>query len=604
MSVIPDNRDSIDQIKERLDIVTLIEKSVRLKKAGKNYLGLCPFHGEKTPSFIVSPDIQRYKCFGCGKSGDIFNFTQELENLEFGEVLEKLANEAGVELVKRKENKSISDAIDINEEGMKFFMQQLDLPNNRKAKEYLTNRGLKEDAIKRFSIGYSGSYNSLLKHFRTKKGVTRKALLDSGLFTEKNGEVKDRFINRIMFPIRSVSGKVIAFTARQMPGDDFGPKYLNTPETTLFHKRDTLFGIYEAKNEIRKNRYAILCEGSTDVIAAHMSGFANCVAPLGTGLTQQQIQLLKRYCDTLLFLFDSDSAGQKAIERGFKLASQEGMNTYSSSTAPYKDIDEMLKASPTEAAKVCRPKVDTFTYLIESKLKDLDITEKSEYDMIINYALDLLTDVKVQTNLIYYQKKFYSLTNIKLNLSQLHSKDRENKGDLQNTPRGSENRNVNWYNNADRNSSPQQKKKYLWSDREIYYIALILRENHFLSLLDIEKEIFQNVEIKEFITQVQSRPKEDISHVQTKDLLLWSDLSENVKKMLEELHFKLDTMPLTTSEPHKEIKNVYSRIKSDSITRQMQNLRVKIASAEAVGNDDLVNQLTDQILLLSKELNK
>ena len=229
------NRNQIEEIKERLDIVQVVEKYVELRPTGKNYSGRCPFHQEKTPSFIVSPDIQRYKCFGCGKSGDIFNFVQEIESLDFPETLEKLAKQAGVELQKTPVNSKYKRLEEINYLATKYYYKELKA--DKKASEYIKERQFKDEIIKEFGVGYAPRYPKLLDYLQKEGKFNKSELLESGLFTLKENKVREKFYDRIMFPIRSTRGKVVGFSGRIMPGNDYGPKYMNTPETPIFHKK-------------------------------------------------------------------------------------------------------------------------------------------------------------------------------------------------------------------------------------------------------------------------------------------------------------------------------------------------------------------------------
>lgn len=569
-----DNRDTINLIKDSIDIVSLIERSVRLKKAGKNFLGLCPFHNEKTPSFIVSPDIQRYKCFGCGKSGDIFNFVQETENIDFVETLKKLAEEAGVKLEQKKGSEKFSDLIEVNETAMKIFESQLD--QNKDVQKYLEERGLSKESIKHFNIGFSGSYNSLLKSIRSKKQYSKTQLLNSGLFTEKEGSVKDRFIKRVMFPIKSVSGRVIAYTGRQMPGDDFGPKYLNTPETPVFHKRETLFGIYESKNEIRKERYALLCEGSTDVISAHSIGIRNIVAPLGTGLTDQQVLLLKRYTENLHFIFDADQAGEKAVERGFKIAAKYGMNTYAGSTTPYKDIDELIQSDPEKAKKVCRPKVDSFTFLLNLQLNKRDITKMKDYNYIFNYAKELLSHVTNPVHKKFYIEKLRSIAKIDLNEPASQKSDASTDTNL-----------------------TKDRHRYLWSNKENYFLALVLRDNYVKNLEKVDEKFFFDPLTKEVLIYLKNNPES-----KNQDLIDQTDISHEAKALLEAIFFNLDSLPNSGLDTKDELNEVYERIKAEFKNKLLQRLRVQLATAEESENEEVIKKTTAKIKDLMKEIKK
>ena len=322
--------NEINEIKNRLDVVDVIGKYVQLRQAGKNFTGLCPFHTEKTPSFIVSPELQRYKCFGCGETGDILNFVQKIENIDFPETLEKLAKQAGVKLEKRERNSKYERLEEINNKAAIYFYKAL--LANKQALEYVKNRGYSLESIKSFGIGYAPGGQELLSYIQKVSKYSKQELLESGLFSDKEGKIRGKFFKRIMFPIRSSSGKVIAFTGRILPGDTFGPKYMNSPETPIFHKKENFYGQYESRQSIRKENLVIMCEGTTDVISAHQCGVNNIVAPLGTALTKEQLEKLSKLTKNILFLFDSDSAGQMALERGFILAQDYKFNCFAANT--------------------------------------------------------------------------------------------------------------------------------------------------------------------------------------------------------------------------------------------------------------------------------
>ena len=406
------SNNQIEEIKNKLDIVQVVEKYVKLKRAGKNYAGLCPFHTEKTPSFIVSPDLQRYKCFGCGETGDIFNFVQKIENIDFPEALEKLAKQAGVELKKRKISYRYKTLEEINHLATKYYYNQL--KNDKNALNYLTERGFTAESIKQFAIGYAPKKPQLRSFLFKTKAFTSKELLESGLFVKKNAVLKEKFYDRIMFPIRSRKGTVIAFTGRILPKNKWGPKYMNSPETPIFQKRDNVFGQYESRQEIRKNDLIIMCEGSTDVISAHQHGIKNIVAPLGTSLTTEQLQYLSNMSKNFLFIFDSDTAGQNALIRAFKIASELKLNPYATDTSPYKDIDELLLKKPKDMKRRIENKKEAFSFILSNYTKDKSINRLEDMNKIKNLINILLESVKDKTTKELYIKKVKRIYKIDL----------------------------------------------------------------------------------------------------------------------------------------------------------------------------------------------
>lgn len=322
-------RSEIDEIKSRLNIVDVLSSYIKLEKAGINYRACCPFHKEKSPSFFVSPSRQIWHCFGgCNEGGDIFKFLMKIENIEFGEALRILAQKAGVELKtinqeeakREKSEKEISYAI--CELSAKFFELYLkETSTGKKAMEYLKERGVKDETVKEWRIGYAPNTWSKLSEFLIGKGYERDKIIKAGLAIEKEGnKFFDRFRGRIIFPICDVMGKVAGFTGRVFGDNDDAAKYLNTPNTLLYDKSRIIFGFDKAKNAIKENEFCILVEGNMDCIMSHQAGMKNCVAVSGTALTEYHLNILKRHTSKLVLSFDMDLAGNNATKKAIRQA--------------------------------------------------------------------------------------------------------------------------------------------------------------------------------------------------------------------------------------------------------------------------------------------
>lgn len=308
----------LEDIKTRLDIVDVISDYIELRRAGQNYKGLCPFHSEKTPSFVVSPDKQIFHCFGCGVGGNIINFVMRYENLSFPESLKLLAKKAGIDLrgYKLGSDEGIRERlIEIHKEASRLFAEGL--RKSRLASTYLMDRGIEDETIRVFSLGYAPRQWHFLYNCLKGQGYSDPLILQSGLATSGERGIYDTFRDRIMFPISDIHGNVIAFGGRVM--DESQPKYLNSPDTPLFKKGETLYGLNLAREWIRKNGYAIIVEGYFDVIACHQHGFNNTVAPLGTALTAGHLQKLKRFSKRAVLVFDGDEAGRSAARRSIPM---------------------------------------------------------------------------------------------------------------------------------------------------------------------------------------------------------------------------------------------------------------------------------------------
>lgn len=346
------DNDIIEEVRSRNDIVDVISQYVHLQKKGSSYFGLCPFHNEKTGSFSVTPSKQMYYCFGCGAGGNVFTFLMEYENFTFSEAMEALADRAGVELPKqemssqaRQEADRRSRLFEINKEAAKYFYSLLRSEKGKQAYAYFTKRELSPETMQKFGLGYSDKYSDDLYRYLRSKGYEDELLKDSGLVTmdERRG-AHDKFWNRAMFPIMDANNKVVAFGGRVM--GDGEPKYLNSPETMIFNKSRTLYGLHLARRT--KMPQFILCEGYMDVIALHQAGFDNAIASLGTALTSGHANMIKRYGKDVYLSYDSDGAGTKAALRAIPILKEAGITCKVINMKPYKDPDEFIKALGAE----------------------------------------------------------------------------------------------------------------------------------------------------------------------------------------------------------------------------------------------------------------
>ena len=370
--------DIIEEVRMKNDIVDVISQYVRLTRRGSSYFGLCPFHNEKTPSFSVTPSKQMYYCFGCGAGGNVYNFVMQYENYSFGEALSHLAERAGVELPKIEYSKEArakaekrAALLEINKKAAQYFYYQLRREGGKNAHDYLTGRGLSEETIRKFGLGYSDKYSDDLYKYLKSQNYSDDLLRESGLFNVDDLQgMYDKFWNRAMFPIMDVHNKVIGFGGRVM--GDGEPKYLNSPETPIFDKSRNLYGLNFARTT--KKPQFLLCEGYMDVIALHQAGFDNAVASLGTALTAGHANLLKRYTKEVYLTYDSDGAGVKAALRAIPILKEVGITTKVINMRPHKDPDEFIKALGAEAYQ------DRIDHAENSFMFEIRILEQ-QYDM-------------------------------------------------------------------------------------------------------------------------------------------------------------------------------------------------------------------------------
>lgn len=344
------SRQIIDEVISRNDIVDVISGYIKLKKNGSSYVGLCPFHNEKSPSFSVSGSRQLYHCFGCGAGGNVVTFVMEYEKFTFPEAVKALADRINMELPEveyneqERRDRGIRDKLlEINKFAATYYYKQLRTEHGQLGLDYLKKRGLSDETIQRFGLGYSAQGSSVYRYLK-EKGYDDDILKESGLFSYERG-ISDKFFNRVMFPIMDINNKVIGFGGRVM--GDAKPKYLNSPETKLFDKSRNLYGLNIARASRKDN--LIICEGYMDVISLHQAGFNQAVASLGTALTPGQARLMKRYTDNVLITYDSDEAGVKAAMRAIPILKEAGLSTKVINMRPYKDPDEFIKALGAEA---------------------------------------------------------------------------------------------------------------------------------------------------------------------------------------------------------------------------------------------------------------
>lgn len=369
----------IEEVRSKNDIVDVISSYVKLQKKGSSYFGLCPFHNEKSPSFSVSREKQMYYCFGCGAGGNVFTFLMEYGNYSFQEALKYLADRAGVELPEAEYSKEARERADqkailleINKVAAQYFYVQLKSPQGAHALSYLKDRGLSDEMIHSFGLGYSNKYSNDLYQYLKSKGYRDELIVKAGLVTvdERYG-VSDKFWNRVMFPIMDSNSRVIGFGGRVM--GDAKPKYLNSPETMIFDKSRNLYGLNRARSS--RKPYFLLCEGYMDVISLHQAGFSNAVASLGTALTPGHASLIKRYVKEVYLTYDSDEAGTKAALRAMPILKDVGITARIIRMEPYKDPDEFIKHLGAEAFEERIHKArNGFMFGLEVLERDYDLT--------------------------------------------------------------------------------------------------------------------------------------------------------------------------------------------------------------------------------------
>lgn len=397
------SQNTIQQILGRLDILDVVGEFVKLKKRGSNYLGLCPFHNEKTPSFTVSPAKELYKCFGCGKSGNTISFIMEHEKYSYVDALKWLANKYGIEIEEtfqsneQREQMQVAESLYIiNAFAQQFFSKSLFETEEGQdiGLAYFKERGFREDIIKKFQLGYSPEQRDAFTKEAIAKQYNTELLIKTGLVANRNDQLMDNYRGRVIFPIHNHSGKVLGFGARILKSNDKAPKYINTPENEIYIKSKILYGSYFARQAIDKADECLLVEGYTDVVSLHQAGIENVVASGGTSLTPDQLRLIKKYSNNLTIIYDGDAAGVKAALRGLDLALEEGLNVKLVLIPDKEDPDSYVNKVGASVFRdfIQKNKKDFILFQLEVALKDAgnDSARKSE---VVNKMAETISKI-------------------------------------------------------------------------------------------------------------------------------------------------------------------------------------------------------------------
>ena len=586
--------DTVSQIKQNLDITDVIAGYISVKKSGKNYKALCPFHSEDTPSFMVSPELQIYKCFGCGEAGDIFNFVEKMEGVDFNSALEILAEKAGVKIERRQHDpnyKKKAKAFEINLMAAEFYHYLLmKHKSGRKALEYLKKkRGFDDRTIRAFKLGYAPNTWDTLYQFLNKKGHSDENLLITGVvMARRSGEgFIDKFRGRIVFPFVDVSGKIVGYSGRDVVGRD--PKYLNTQETIVFNKSAFLYGLDKAKAAVKKDG-AIFVEGQMDVIKAWQNDITNVVAASGTSLTSVQLKIISRYTKELTFCFDSDDAGLNATARALALAEPFDFDVkVAMIPESYDDLDDYLKESAGAAKKALKNPIPIYDFYLANALKKYKKETAYGKKRIVEYLAPVFSKISNNVVLDHYVKELsekISTSEEAIRGALKEPKEFKSKEDEK---------------KSKENAKMQQEMK---KSPEEYLLALLLKARldtmgQFLYKLDsedftVERNTIIFEELKKYI---DSKPEEfDIKY-----------FTEKIDPKFKELTLEMylwDLGDLTSNRILfvREIESAISRIEKESIKRKLKKISEQIKLAEIEKDAKKIEELSKEFSELSKKL--
>ena len=584
------SEEILEKIKSQNDIVDVISERVRLRKSGRNFTGLCPFHNEKTPSFSVSQEKQIYKCFGCGEAGNVISFVMKEKNLPFIEAVKYLANRANIPLEMNNGEKSKSakkkDLLyRVNVEAAKFFFSNL--MNNQNAKEYFLNRGIKEETIKKFGLGFANdSWNSLMFYLR-KKGINDVLLEEAGLISvnKEKGRKYDRFRNRVMFPVFDYQGRVIGFGGRVL--DDSKPKYLNSPETLVFQKGTNLYGLNFALKHNMSERYFVIVEGYMDLISLHQYGITNVVASLGTALTINQARLLKRYADKVIISYDADMAGQMATLRGLEILRTAGFDVRVLNIPQGKDPDEYVRSNGKEAfLKLINSAEPLIDYRMKKAEEGIDFKNSQSLILYAKRIMEIISDLDPVEKDVYI-KKASENTGIKEQTLYdiLKSKMKDNR------------------ENDFRNNKEEDRSKlyvepgFLKAERSI--LKIMLENKEYLQYIEerISENDFILLEHKEIFTVIMLAKGENINNI---DSFIESKLNNTksigeLVKIREENIFFADDVKV-------QINDFINEIHSYKLKQRIDQLRKEQKELENQGKIEESIKLAIELASITKKL--
>lgn len=607
----------VEEIKNRLDIVEVLSGYIKLKKAGANYRGVCPFHSEKTPSFFVSPARQIWHCFGCGAGSSIFDFIMKIEGIEFGDALRILAQKAGIEL--KKQDPQLRTArqrlYEICELASLFFEKQLEASvTGQEARKYLLGRGINEESIKKWRLGYSPEVWQGLSDFLVSKGYTREETEKAGLVikSEKSQGFYDRFRGRIMFPVFDLNSQVIGFGGRVFKkveeGDEEVAKYINTPQTPLYDKSQTLYGLNKAKISIHKESRCVVTEGYTDVIMAHQAGFENTVAVSGTALTPFHLNILKRYTGDLVLAFDMDIAGNTATKRGIDLAQEQGFSIkiIKQSVADSDPADVILE-NPANWEKAVNEARSILDFYFDSALSGYDKNTPDGKKTIGKIILPVIKRIPNKIEQSFWVQKLASTLSVgedvileELKKAKIESNSASNYGLKEDTelPKAAA---------AAGFIESEGRKKML----EEKIVSLILKDVNSLNLIDIQNLPFFSEKVKKFLEDFKKFILEKkVPEEESQDFKrVFNDfLTEyGTKESDEELNNFVSALSLRAEveydeDAEEEIQLCLAELKSIEIKSKLKDVSEEIKKAEKDKDSEKLNVLMEQFNKLTKEL--
>lgn len=583
--------DDIAAVKSRLDIVSTIGGYVSgMRKSGRNYSARCPFHSERSASFMVNPDLQIFKCFGCGQAGDVIAFIQKIERVDFSEALKLAAEKAGYTLTGKgkdvKHAAELETLAEMNKLTAHYWNFLLTKHNAGKpGRDYCEKRAIRSEEIALFEVGYAPAGNNLTQFLR-KKTFTDEQIFKAGLAVERNGQLTDKFRQRLMLPIFNLKGQIVGFSGRIVVVNDKAPKYLNSPETALYKKSEILMGMFQAKEASRELKFLVMQEGNIDLLSSHKAGVANIVATGGTAITSQQFTAVKRLADSVYFCFDTDIAGRKALIKAVELAEKAEIQHFVIDLGAHKDPDEMI----TESTKLWQAAVknpqDSVEYLLKVISSEEDLATAKGKRAVLNQIVPILKSIKEPVSQEHYAKVLAvkletSIESVQTALTQ-HAE----------TPQSNYARYHHDEHQEEEATPVQQPMLNLQIDNKEKYFLALLCANHGYKEITLEAGVITDAVGLEVLEKLQAEKSGNFSSVS-------DQLSEPGKLLLQDLL----TTQLADDETTLsfELEKIYKTLYIKMLRRKMLAKRAKLSdSPEDATLLDEVQEISHQLAILEK----
>lgn len=609
--------NEIEEIKSKVNIVDFIGEYVRLVRSGSGYKGLCPFHNEKTPSFTVSEERQGFHCFGCQKGGDIFTFLMEMEGLDFRDALEMLAERTGTEL-RKKENSFVAISSERSVDPKRLFLlldfatafyekQLYEGQGKFHARGYLSERGMSEEILKKFRIGFAPAGWNNIENFLVSRGFSLEEIEESGLLIKKEENVGrssirryDRFRERIMFPIMDSLGRIIGYSGRVLPdSDDQGAKYINTPETLIYHKSKAVYGLFQSKEAIKQKKNVIVVEGNMDVLAMHKSGFENTIAVSGTALTNEHLNILKRYAREIYFFFDMDDAGQEASRKSVEMANQLDIPSCVIAISGGKDAADMAIEHTKELSQFIAGAVPSMEYFLNSWSLKENMNDAQGKRRFAEKALSMIFTMQNEIEISHWMSRLSDRLGVEINalyaMLKKRQKDERVYGKKEEKNFSDESRSFGSRSRTD--ILGEKIASFLFFHKKLW--------EKYAQEFEEKTNRMKNITPGTFLFEVLFRARDSLYDFDSFRLIIPDTIRKMAEKAQHDMEVQIgQTGNISQTDAQKEIEYILEEIQKEYLKQQSKRVQERLSEAEKSGNFQEIAQLGKEMTNLMMQIHK